>query len=449
MSDFINSKVEQVYDDFQYGKSGFDAILSTAVGDLKEAVNKAKDNAKKQHKRYFQFDETKTLSDELTTWLKDFGDKISQGFNEASPKTIGETAPEFAGVCIAAMEMNPRNTKEIKKVLDRILNDYEKNPHQDIKFYESFHKMYTAAFRSTGNMENAKAANLVADKMEIIKGAGTPEKYLSRMIEKPTQENLEAFKMSWKKELENNPEKTAENILSYAKMIHKIPDQAIKTIAYAVVTISLKEALENEVKNSPDKKEDIEQSMINILDIEELVGLKEQADKYRTPFENEMLEIRKKRDNRLRIDKQIHKLLNIPNKKLGVERVSDKPFLPTKAEMKKVANILVQYSKIDHSIITSIMGKIDKENFSNVDDFILDKIKDVTFKMQYGEEIEEKITQLRSQMHNKVVKEKSPAPHGVVTEKRNKKAGNKNKKAPKTTVVLDIKDIKKSDGITK
>ena len=451
MSD--NSVIEQIYDDFKYGKSNFDVALKDACQDLSEHMSEAKANAKKQHKRFSQFEETKSLSDSISSWLAEFSDKIAQGFNESSPKSRQELTPKLADICLSIMEIRPASTGSVKKAIDAIVSGYDKVSDQSAEIYKTFAKVYGNAFAQTGKKEYASTANRMSDKAEIINGSITPETSLLRMIEKPTPENLETFKMSWKFELEGNPEKTADNVLSYAKMIHKVPNKAIKEAAFALVTLSLKSALEKEYEATPEKREDIEKSMINVLDIEELVGLKEQADKYRTPFETDMLAIRKKRDNKLSLDKRIHTLLNIPSKKLQVERVEGKTYYPTKAEMGKVANLLVQYSQVDYDIISKIMGKLDTENFTNVDDNIIDKLskqvarmpKEKKIDMETMKEVEEKLTGIRTKMHKQEVKQKKAESYrtGIITEQRKEKSvADKDDKAPKSSNVYKIKDLK-------
>lgn len=259
----------------------------------------------------------------------------------------------------------------------------------------------------------------------------------------PKTEDLQNFENSLKIQLKNNPEEAAKNVFGNIKEIVQIKDIELRQQTFEVMLQNLKKMLENSLKEARKSPEDlalVEHGMFKIFEIEKAVGLSAKADLNRTPFEKEMLAKKKKLDNKERLDKQILTLLNIPSKRLGIERDPSKPFFPTKKEMTAVANLLTQYSKIDFGLATNIMGKIDKENFTNIDDKIIDKINAVAPRIQYGTDIMENLTSIRSKMHNSCVQSKKE--DSKVVEMNNKKEDAA--KAPTNRIIFNIKDIPNS-----
>lgn len=435
--DFNNSAIEQVYDDFDYRKADFDVALEDAVKDLEPVVEEAKKSRNKRE-----------VSDEMTAFIADFGDKIALGFNEASSAKRKELAPKLAQIYSSAILMNPQNTEDILAATDKLVKGYEGAANQDADVYNAFKKIYTTAIRNVRNQNIFKIVadrtNSLVSKIDILRGTGTPDKYLKRLLgDSPKAEDLQNFESSLKIQLKDNPEEAAKNVFGNIKDIVQIKDASLRQQTFEVMLQNLKKMLENSLKEARKSPEDlalVEHGMFKIFEIEKAVGLSEKADLNRTPFEKEMLGKKKKLDNKERLDKQILTLLNIPSKKLDVKRDPSKPFYPTKKEMSAVANLLTQYSKIDYGIATNIIGKIDKEKFSNIDDKIIDKIKEATPRIQYGTEITETLTSIRSQMHSSGVQTKKEATKTVDM----KKSKEDTAKAPTNRIVFNIKDIPNS-----
>lgn len=160
-------------------------------------------------------------------------------------------------------------------------------------------------------------------------------------------------------------------------------------------------------KASPEAVEKIETAMLKALDADQKFG-NPPSEAPLSPLEEKMAEQKRNRDNKNRIDARILTLLNIPSKKLHIERNPDKPFYPTKSEMRKVVNLLSQYKEIDYSTLLHVLGKIDKENFSNVDDAILDSFAKKTVKMQEQDKkyLTDELTGIRTKMHTKGIQDK-------------------------------------------
>jgi len=429
--DFNNSVIEQVYDDFNYRKADFDVALEDAVKDLEPIL----EQSKKSRNKY-------EVSDELTALIEDFGEKIALGFAESSPAKRKELAPKLAQIYSSAIYMNPENTESILAATDKLVKNYEAVAHQDADVYGAFKKIYTTAIR---NVRNKNVFKIVADKtntlvgkIDILKGTGTPDKYLKRLLgDEPKSADLQNFEDSLKVQLKNNPEEAAKSLFGNIKEIVQIKDGELRKQTFEVMLQNLKKMLESSVKEARKSPEDIallESGMFKIFEIEKAVGLSEKADLNRTPFEKQMLGKKKKADNKDRLDKQILTLLNIPSKKLGIERDPSKKFYPTKKEMLAVANLLTQYSKIDYGLATNIMGKIDKEQFTNIDDTIIGKIKEALPKIQYGEEIAPTITEISNQMHGDSVQSAKEGSNVIKMD---------NPQAPKSNLVFDVKDLHK------
>lgn len=439
--DFDNSQIEQVYDDFHNRKADFDVALDDGIKDLTQVISKVK------NKR-----DGIAVSDELSAFFEDCRDKIAIGFNETTSANRKQWAPQLANIFTSAMEMNYRNSENIIKTLDAVVEAYDNNPRQDSEVYKAFYKVYTNAVRKVRNPQivkhSSEMANDIFGKIEILKGTGTPDKYLARLVENPQKEVVIAFAKSLKNELENNPENTAHNLFQNIKTITKIKDDGTRSQVYGILFDSLKSMLEKnaaEAEKSPEDMKMIESGMFKIFDLEKATGLWDKAEQHRSDFERKMLKKKAKFDNKKRLDKQILTLLNIPSKELGVERRADKPFYPNKKEMLAVANILSQYPKIEYSMAIKIMGKIDDKQFSNIDDRIIDKIASVTQRMQYGDEIEKTLTGIRAQMHSKGIQDKKE--QGSKAEDVEKDALEKS--PPSSHIVIDVKDLPDGSSIRK
>lgn len=194
-------------------------------------------------------------------------------------------------------------------------------------------------------------------------------------------------------------------------------------------------------RKSPEIAEMTRACMLKVLDADE--KFQNPVEGERSPYEVEMLAHKRNRDNRARLDKQIYTLLNIPSKSLGVERDPSKPFYPSKADMRRVVNLLSQYRKIEYGVALSIFGKMDNEKFTNIDDKILDTVSNVTSRMQYKEEFIEKLTEMRTQMHAFGIREKKKNAANdktaqIVSMKDGKDAG---KPSGQTKFTIDFSDI--------
>ena len=450
-----NSKTEQLYEDFQYSNSGLDSVLETAVAELSKAIVETKDKAKQAHKRFSQFDDAKDLSDQIIAMFKEFGEKVSKGFNEASPKMQREMSPKFAEVCIAAMDMNPKNTKEVMKVVDLVFTDYEKNPQPDAEVYKTFQKIYASAFRNTGSMEFANVSNRIGDKVEMLNGNATPDKFLKRLLgNNPKVDDLHNLEASLQHQLSENPEQCAKDLFGYISEIAKIRNNALREQTFEIVLQNLKTVLEGSVKEASKSKPDMEQlnkAMFKIFEIEDVVGITKELEQ-RTPFERhtyeKYLKEMKDKSNQDKLAKDIYTLLNFPNEKLGVERKKGKSFYPSKKDMLKIANSLDQYKhlsdkrvihEVDNQMITYINLRIDDKSFTNIDDEIIDKIMNIpneetekTPKNDQLEKLKENMTHYRAQMHAKGIKGKA--------QKAEPKTDTKT--PPTNKIVFDISDIK-------
>lgn len=161
-------------------------------------------------------------------------------------------------------------------------------------------------------------------------------------------------------------------------------------------------------KENPEATAKIKEAMLRTLDADEKFGNNPTDETKISPLEQDMAEQKRQRDNKNRIDARILTLLNIPSKKLGVERKENKPFYPTKSEMRKAVNLLSQYKEIDYTIILNVIGKMDKENFTNVDDEILDSFAKKTIKMQDQDKkyVTDELTGIRTKMHTKGIHDK-------------------------------------------
>lgn len=161
-------------------------------------------------------------------------------------------------------------------------------------------------------------------------------------------------------------------------------------------------------KDNPEMLDKVKTAMLKTLDADEKFGNPPAEEGSISPFETEMAEVKRQRDNKNRIDARILTLLNIPSKKLGIERDPKKSFYPSKSEMRKVVNLLSQYKEIDYSTLLHVLGKIDKENFSNVDDAILDSFAKKTVKMQEQDKkyLTDELTGIRTKMHTKGIQDK-------------------------------------------
>ena len=438
--DFNNSTIEQVYDDFHNRRADFDVALDDGIKDLTQVISEVK------NKR-----DGYTVSDELSALFEACRDKIAVGFNEGSSANRKQWAPQLANIFTSAMNMNFRNSGSILKTVDDILISYENNPRQDSEVYKAFYKIYTHAVRKVRNPKivehSSKMANSIFNKIEILKGTGTPDKYLARLVDNPQKDIVNAFEKSLKNELENNPENTAHNLLDSIKAITRIKDDDIRSRAYEVLFENLKSMLEksaSESNKSPENMKMIESGMFKIFDLEKATGLWDKAEEHRTDFEKKMLVKKKKFDNKLRLDKQILTLLNIPSKELGVERDDKKQYYPSKKEMQIVANLLSQYPKIEYGLALKIMGKIDDKQFSNVDDKIIDKIASVTPRMQYGEEIEERLTGIRAQMHSRGIQDRKEQESKIIDITQNNGTP-----APTSHAVFDVKDLPNGTEVRK
>ena len=161
-------------------------------------------------------------------------------------------------------------------------------------------------------------------------------------------------------------------------------------------------------KDNAEIREKIETAVLKTLDADEKFGNTSANERTLSPLEEKMAEVKRNRDNKDRIDARILTLLNIPSKKLHIERDPKKPFYPSKSEMRKVVNLLSQYKEIDYSTLLHVLGKIDKENFSNIDDDLLDSFASKTVKMQDADKkyLTDELTRIRTQMHTKGIQDK-------------------------------------------
>ncbi|MBQ8482140.1 MAG: hypothetical protein IJ532_06370 [Alphaproteobacteria bacterium] len=440
--DFNNAEIEQVYDDFNSRTTDFDVALEDGIKDLTQVISEVK------NKR-----DGYAVSDEISELFNDCRDKIALGFNETTSANRKQWAPQLANILISTMNMNFRNADSVIRTVDEILETYDKNPRQYSEVYKAFYKVYTHAVRRVRNPETVKhsseMANNIFNKIEILKGSGTPDKYLARLVDNPQKDIVSAFEKSLKNELATDPEKTAHNLLKNIKTITQIKDSSVRDKAYEILFENLKSMLEKsaaESNKSPENMKMIENGMFKIFDLEKATGLWDKAEEHRTPFEVRMQAKKKKFDNKMRLNKQILTLLNIPSKELGIERDPNKSYYPSKKEMLIVANLLSQYPKIEHNLAIQIMGKIDDKQFSNVDDRILDKISSVTSRMQYGEEIEEQLTGIRAQMHSRGIQDKREQDAQHIVEMS---PSTKDKQAPTTHIVFDVKDLPNGTEVRK
>ena len=184
----------------------------------------------------------------------------------------------------------------------------------------------------------------------------------------------------------------------------------------------------------PEIAQAVKMAMLKTLDADEKFG--NPVNEERSPLEIEMMAQKRNRDNKNRLDKQIYTLLNIPNKKLGVERDAGKTYYPTKSEMRRVVNLLSQYRKIDDYLPTCILGKMDTEKFTNIDDAILDTFTRATSRMQAGKEVADRLTAMRAQMHAKGIQDKKA--QLVTMDRGNEKLSETPKK---TRAVFRTKDV--------
>ena len=90
------------------------------------------------------------------------------------------------------------------------------------------------------------------------------------------------------------------------------------------------------------------------------------------------------------------------------------------------------------------MGKIDDKQFSNVDDKIIDKIASVTPRMQYGEEIEERLTGIRAQMHSRGIQDRKEQESKIIDITQNNGTP-----APTSHAVFDVKDLPNGTEVRK
>ncbi|MBR1601559.1 MAG: hypothetical protein IJ677_08285 [Alphaproteobacteria bacterium] len=435
--DFTHSEIEQVYDDFHSRTADFDVALEDGINDLTQVISQVK------NKR-----DGFVVSDELSTLFEDCRDKIVSGFNEASSANRKQWAPQIASIFISAMDMNFRNADNIIKTTDTIVNAYDNNSRPDSEVYKAFYKVYTHAVRKVRNPQvvqhSSEMANDIFNKIEILKGTGTPDKYLASLVDKPQKNTVLAFEKSLKNELESNPENTAHNVFTTIKTISQIKDDETRDQVYGILFANLKNMLEKSALDSQDSPKTlkmIESGMFKIFELEKATGLWDKAEKNRTPFEMDMKAKKRKYD----LDKRIHTILNIGDKDLGVERRIDKPFYPSKKEMQKVVNLLSQYPKIEYSLALKVMGKMDDKQFSNIDDKIIDTISAVTKRMEYGEDVEKNLTGIRAQMHSKGIQNKKEQNSKDV----NTDKSVQEKRHPTTQVVFDVKDLPNGTEIGK
>ncbi len=157
---------------------------------------------------------------------------------------------------------------------------------------------------------------------------------------------------------------------------------------------------------------------------------KEMAVDYeKTMFEKRMNNVYRQEKNVRRLNTEICALLNInytdSDYKVDVNKVG----LPSKKEMEKAINKLSEYSQISGYLPDLIIGKMDTEKFSNIDDKMLDKFLNVCTRIKSEEnrgKIVSKLNDVRKDMHamnvrkkNKIVFSKDDyiAPDGVDLEK--------------------------------
>lgn len=513
-SDFNNSEIEQVYDDFAHHKGDYDDLMVDALKDINSVnINNDRDEA--------------AFSDDITALMKEHGAKFGKALATASAANRAEWAPKLAKILKTAMDMNPDNTaslvnsayemekayggdvgilsdvaeratfrykehmKEVMAIVDKHMQDYDAGVDKNEAAYKAFYKVYTNAFRRTGSAKYSKAANEITDKIEMLKGNITTEKLIQRVKNNPSDEAvLESFEKNLKLLLSNNPEAGVADITGKLKDISKIEDAAAREEVYTIII----DAIDGNVKAGPaeksgilfsafdyilktEKDEDIRKSvtvsavgflqgvtdengaliiadgaekqtlralkkmadsygnyvglkdlvaktaekyqkwpeihdelkatMLKALDYEERNGVETDMDS-RSAFEKEMLWFKKNRDNKTRLDTQIYALLNIPHKTNGYQKDPNKPYYPSKSDMRKVSNLLSQYKTIDYTVILAIEGKIDQENFTNIDDAILGNLSARTDRMakEDGVKFEEKLTSIRAQMHLRGIQQK-------------------------------------------
>lgn len=121
-----------------------------------------------------------------------------------------------------------------------------------------------------------------------------------------------------------------------------------------------------------------------------------------SPLEKEVLVVKKEQD----LEAQIFALLNVPHKSNKYQKDPQKPDMPSKDTMREVADLLGQYKNIEYKVTLEVLGKIDKEKFSNVDDAIIDKLEKNIEKMQYGKDVADELTGIRTQMHKSGIQQK-------------------------------------------
>lgn len=193
---------------------------------------------------------------------------------------------------------------------------------------------------------------------------------------------------------------------------------------------------------SKDKTEELRGCMLKVLDFEERNGISVDPAS-RSDFERSVMKDKKERDNKTRLDTEIFKLLNVPHKTNGFTKDPKKPAVPSKEDMLKIANLLFQYKAIEYSVSYEILNKMDKKNFSNVDDAILDKLEKNIDKMQYGEDVSKELVSVRTQMHTRNIKEKK------VTQWHEEKAEKKPPLDPKKRISFSVNDLPIDMGIEK
>ena len=193
---------------------------------------------------------------------------------------------------------------------------------------------------------------------------------------------------------------------------------------------------------SKDKTEELRGCMLKVLDFEERNGISVDPAS-RSDFERSVMKDKKERDNKTRLDTEIFKLLNVPHKTNGFTKDPKKPAVPSREDMLKIANLLFQYKAIEYSVSYEILNKMDKKNFSNVDDAILDKLEKNIDKMQYGEDVSKELVSVRTQMHTRNIKEKK------VTQWHEEKAEKKPPLDPKKRISFSVNDLPIDMGIEK
>lgn len=157
---------------------------------------------------------------------------------------------------------------------------------------------------------------------------------------------------------------------------------------------------------------------------------KEMAVDYeKTMFEKRMNNVYRQEKNVRRLNTEICALLNINYKDSDYQVDVNKVGLPSKKEMEKAINKLSEYSQIGGYLPDLIIGKMDTEKFSNIDDKMLDKFINVAGRIKSEEnrgKIVSRLNDVRKDMHamnvrkkNKIVfsKDDYVAPDGVDLEK--------------------------------